>query len=76
ARAVMARARLDAATDPEGRVSLALEEAYVLVLLGDRRGAQERLDVYLAQLPMVRPLLARDPLLGSLLTRSTGGTAP
>jgi tetratricopeptide (TPR) repeat protein len=76
ARAVMARARLDAATDPGGRISLALEEAYVLVLLGDRRGARERLDVYLAQLPMVRPLLERDPLLTPLLTRSAGDTAP
>jgi DNA-binding SARP family transcriptional activator/TolB-like protein len=76
ARAVMARARVDAANDPGGRISLALEEAHVLLRLGDRDGARERLDVYLAQLPMVRPLLERNPQLGPLLRRSTGGAAP
>jgi DNA-binding SARP family transcriptional activator/TolB-like protein len=68
ARAEMARARLDAALDPESRVSLAYDEAFLLLLLGDRPGARERLEVYLAQRPTLRGALARDPLVRALLT--------
>lgn len=69
ARAVLARARVDAAADPEGRVSLAYDEAVLLLLLGDRAAARERLDVYLAQRPGARAALARDPLVRPLLAR-------
>ncbi|HEV3051674.1 MAG TPA: hypothetical protein VGX50_15320, partial [Longimicrobium sp.] len=42
ARAELARARVDAAADPESRISLAYDEAFVLLLLGDREAARER----------------------------------
>ena len=73
ARAVMARARIDAAADPESRVSLAYDEAFVLLLLDDRPAARERLEVYLAQRPALRGLMARDPLVRALLTPAGAG---
>jgi DNA-binding SARP family transcriptional activator/TolB-like protein len=72
ARAELARARVDAAADPESRIALAYDEAWVLLLLGDTASARERLEVYLAQRPALRQLLARDPLVRTLLT----GPAP
>jgi hypothetical protein len=66
ARAELARARVDAAADPESRISLAYDEAFVLLLLGDREAARERLEVYLAQRPALRGALARDPLVREL----------
>jgi DNA-binding SARP family transcriptional activator/TolB-like protein/tetratricopeptide (TPR) repeat protein len=66
ARAEMARARLDAALDPEARVSVVYDEAHLYLLLGDRARARERLDVYLAQRPAIRALMARDPLVRAL----------
>ncbi|HYR09265.1 MAG TPA: hypothetical protein VEQ60_15885, partial [Longimicrobium sp.] len=68
ARATLDRARVDAAADPQARVSLAYDEAVVLLLLGDRDQARERLEVYLAQNPGLRPFVARDPLLRELFT--------
>ncbi|WP_420127529.1 BTAD domain-containing putative transcriptional regulator [Longimicrobium sp.] len=70
ARAVLARARLDAAADPESRVSMPYDEAYILLLLGERAQARERLEVYLAQRPEMRAFTARDPLMRELLTSS------
>ncbi|HEY0018419.1 MAG TPA: BTAD domain-containing putative transcriptional regulator [Longimicrobium sp.] len=74
ARAELARARVDAALEPESRVSLAYDEAYLLLLLGDRAGARERLDAYLAQRPALRGLLARDPMVRELM--AARGAAP
>jgi DNA-binding SARP family transcriptional activator/TolB-like protein len=68
ARAALDRARLDAAVDPQARVSLIYDEILVLLQLGDRDQARERLEVYLAQRPDQRPMLARDPLLRELFT--------
>ena len=68
ARATLDRARVDAAADPDARVSLLYDEAYLLLLLGDRPAARERLGVYLAQRPWARQFAARDPLLRGLLT--------
>ena len=68
ARAELARARVDAALDPDARVSLLVDEAYLLSLLGDRAAAVERLSVYVAQRPEDRAFLERDPLLKGLLT--------
>jgi DNA-binding SARP family transcriptional activator/TolB-like protein len=70
ARAELTRARLAAAPDPDARVSLLYDEAALLLLLGDRRGARERLDVYLAQRSWGREFAARDPLLRDLLSGS------
>jgi hypothetical protein len=68
ARAELARARVNAAADYELRVSLAYDEAVLLRLLGDRQGARERLEVFLAQFPSERAAKARDPLVHGLLT--------
>jgi DNA-binding SARP family transcriptional activator/TolB-like protein/tetratricopeptide (TPR) repeat protein len=67
ARAELARARVDAAVDPDARVSLIPDEAYLLYLLGDRAAAVERMRVYLAQRPQDRALLEREPTLRLLL---------
>jgi DNA-binding SARP family transcriptional activator/TolB-like protein len=67
ARAELARARVDAALDPDARVSLLPDEAYLLNLLGERAAAVERLRVYLAQRPQDRALFEREPMLRSLL---------
>ncbi|HEU0301255.1 MAG TPA: hypothetical protein VFR37_17455, partial [Longimicrobium sp.] len=75
ARAEMARARLDAAVDPEAQVSLVFDEAYLLLLLGDRGGARERLNVYLSLRPTMRPMMGRDPdpVVRELLTLGGSG---
>ena len=68
ARAVMDRARLDAAVDPESQVALALDQAYLLLMLGDREGARRQVQVYLAQRPTLRDYISRDQQLAPLLT--------
>ncbi|HST58203.1 MAG TPA: BTAD domain-containing putative transcriptional regulator [Longimicrobium sp.] len=73
ARAELARARVDAAVDPETRVSLAYDEAVVLLLLGERAAARARLRVYLAHRPALRSMILRDPIVGPLLTSPGGG---
>jgi DNA-binding SARP family transcriptional activator/TolB-like protein len=77
ARAEMARARLEAAVDAESRVSLAYDEAYLLLLLGDRGGARERIEVYRAlRPPSLRPFIDRDPLVRTLLSGPAAGASP
>ncbi len=66
ARAVLARARRDAASDSASRVSLAYDEAYVLLVLGERGAARRRLDEYAAARPELRAYLPRDPLFRDL----------
>ncbi|HEX2208060.1 MAG TPA: hypothetical protein VHG93_10295, partial [Longimicrobium sp.] len=66
ARAVLARARVDAAVDPESRISIPYDEAVLLMLLGDRAQARERLQVYVALRPSMREIVDRDPLVRPL----------
>jgi DNA-binding SARP family transcriptional activator/TolB-like protein/tetratricopeptide (TPR) repeat protein len=66
ARAVLARARAHAPADPQERISMAYDEAVVLLLLGDRAAARARLDWYLERRPTLRPFMARDPLVREL----------
>jgi len=68
ARAVLARARAQAAGNAASRVSLLYDEAYVTLLLGDRAGARRLLDAYLAARPELRPYLARDAAFRTLFT--------
>ena len=67
ARAELARARVDAALDPDARVSLLPDEAYLLSLLGEHAAAVERMRVYLAQRPQDRAFMEREPMLRLLL---------
>jgi DNA-binding SARP family transcriptional activator/TolB-like protein len=76
ARAVLARVQLDAAADPQSRVSLIYDEARLLLFLGDRVGARARLDVYLAQRPDLRDFVTRDPAFAPLFLRRNDGAAP
>ncbi|HEX6913255.1 MAG TPA: hypothetical protein VF142_22780, partial [Longimicrobium sp.] len=67
ARAVLARARRDAAGDADARVALLYDEAYALLLLGDRAQAQRVMRAYVDARPALRPYLMRDPLVRGLL---------
>jgi hypothetical protein len=67
ARAVLARARRDAAADEESRVSFEYDEAAARLLLGERDQARRALDAYLDARPAMRPYLERDPLVRDLL---------
>ncbi|MDB4950653.1 MAG: Protein kinase [Gemmatimonadetes bacterium] len=60
ARAVLARARSDAAGDPDLRVSFWLDDAYVRVLLGERDEARRLLDAYLKVRPTFADYARRD----------------
>jgi DNA-binding SARP family transcriptional activator/TolB-like protein len=68
ARAVLARARRETAGDPEARVSLAYDEAYLQVVLGDVEAARRSLEAYAAGRPGVREYLARDAVFRGLLS--------
>jgi DNA-binding SARP family transcriptional activator/TolB-like protein len=68
ARAVVARLRARAAADPELRIPLMYDEAYVAVFLGDRAGARRLLDAYLAERPALRAYVARDAVFRDLFT--------
>ncbi|HST61043.1 MAG TPA: hypothetical protein VLK84_20230 [Longimicrobium sp.] len=68
ARSLLARARAAAGADPELHLSLGYDEAVVLLLLGERGAARERLDQVLARRPALRPFASRDPLLRELFT--------
>lgn len=73
ARAVLTRARREVGSDPELRLSLAYDEAYVRLLLGERGEALRLLDELVRARPALRPFLARDPLFRGLLTNGAGG---
>jgi tetratricopeptide (TPR) repeat protein len=66
ARAVVARARAQAAANEDLRIPFLYDEAYVRLLLGDRAGARRLLDEYLAARPSFRAYLARDVLFRDL----------
>ena len=76
ARAVIARARAEAAGDPALRVSLAYDEAYVRLRLGEREAARRLLDEYVAARPTLRSFIARDPLFRELCTPAPPGGPP
>jgi TolB-like protein len=69
ARAVLARARTEAAASADSRVSFLYDEAYVVLLLGDRAGARRLLDAYLAARPELRAYVTRDAAFRTLFTR-------
>jgi Flp pilus assembly protein TadD len=62
ARAVLARARAVASRDPELRLSLAYDEAYVYLLLGRPDTARALLEWTFTRRPSQRTFAARDPL--------------
>jgi DNA-binding SARP family transcriptional activator/TolB-like protein/tetratricopeptide (TPR) repeat protein len=68
ARAMLARARLAAGSDPELRLSLAYDEACARLMMGQRDSARALLAWMFARRPSLRPLAARDPLFRGLLT--------
>ncbi|HEU4886131.1 MAG TPA: hypothetical protein VFT45_28085, partial [Longimicrobium sp.] len=62
ARAVLARAREEAAAQSDGsRVAFLYDEAFATLLLGDRAGARRLLDAYVGAQPALRPYVAREP---------------
>jgi DNA-binding SARP family transcriptional activator/TolB-like protein len=67
ARALLAGARALAAGDPTLRLSLAYDEAYVHLALGQRDSARALLAWVLARNPAMRPFAARDPLFDGLV---------
>jgi hypothetical protein len=64
------------AGDTAATVSLAYDEACVLMLLGDREAARARLEVFLAAFPTYRTSLRRDPLFRGLFAGNPGGVTP
>ncbi|MDB4951877.1 MAG: protein kinase, partial [Gemmatimonadetes bacterium] len=67
ARELLARAERDAGRDAGLRLSLAYDEAYARLLLGERDSARALLGRTLALRPELRPFAARDPLLRELV---------
>jgi DNA-binding SARP family transcriptional activator/TolB-like protein len=79
ARAGVARARREVGNDAELRLSLAYDEAYVRLRLGEREAARRLLDALVAARPPLGPYLRRDPLFRELFTpppASSPGTRP
>jgi DNA-binding SARP family transcriptional activator/TolB-like protein len=72
ARAEGARARREVGSDAELRLSLAYDEAYVRLRLGERDAARRLLDELVAARPPLGPYLRRDPLFRELFTGSPG----
>lgn len=68
ARAELARARAATAHDSALRLDLAPDEAYIRLLLGERTQAIALVRAFISARPVMRALLARDPLLGVLIT--------
>jgi hypothetical protein len=64
ARAMLARARRAAGNDPELRISLAYDEAYVQRVLGAPDSARALLEWAFTRRPSLREFAARDPLFG------------
>jgi tetratricopeptide (TPR) repeat protein len=75
ARAVLDRARREVADDSEARIDLAFDEAWLLVLLGDREGARQVLERYAAARPAARAYAARTPVFRGLLRPAAPATA-
>ncbi|HYW09073.1 MAG TPA: BTAD domain-containing putative transcriptional regulator [Longimicrobium sp.] len=71
ARAELARAHRDVQSQPELRVDLAYDEAYLRLVLGERAAADSLLRYYAAAKPGIAPFLARDPLFTGI-----GGRTP
>ncbi|MET0398152.1 MAG: hypothetical protein ABW277_15230, partial [Longimicrobiaceae bacterium] len=71
---VMARAREEVGGDPDLRLSLDYDEAYVRLLLGEREAARRLLSGVLARRPALRPFAERDPLFRGLLAVPATGT--
>jgi hypothetical protein len=76
ARAVLARARSDAAGDDESRVALLYDEAFALLLLGDDAQARRVMRAYVDARPALRPYLMRDPLVRGLLATAAAAPPP
>jgi DNA-binding SARP family transcriptional activator/TolB-like protein len=70
ARAVLARARTEAAADPDLRVSLWYDDACVRVLLGEKDEARRLLAAYLRERPTFTEFVRRDALLRGLFADS------
>lgn len=76
ARAVVAQLRALAAADPELRIPLLYDEAYVALFLGDRAGARRLLDRYLAERPAFRASVARDAVFRDLFAGDAAAAPP
>jgi len=72
ARAEVARARREVGSDADLRLSLAYDEAYVRLRLGERDAARRLLDELIAARPPLGNYLRRDPLFRELFTPSGG----
>ena len=66
ARAELARARRAAGRDSSLLLDLALDEAYLRLVLGDTARARRLMGQLLRERPLLRPLVERDPLLKQL----------
>ncbi|HEX6036542.1 hypothetical protein, partial [Longimicrobium sp.] len=73
ARAELARARGEAAGNPAVSRPMGWDEAYLLLVLGDRAAARARLDAWLAEYPSMRESAARDPLFRELFPDVSAG---
>ena len=67
ARAVLARARSEAAESGDSRVSFLYDEAFAALLLGDRADARRLLEAYVRARPELRPYVDREPVFRGLL---------
>jgi serine/threonine-protein kinase len=66
ARAEIARARRETASDTTLSMDLNYDEAYLRLVLGDRAEARRLIAAYVRARPLARDYLARDPLLRAL----------
>ena len=76
ARAVLARVRAQAGDDRDLRLSLAYDEAYVRLLLGERDAARRLLDTLVAARPALAGFIGRDPLFRGLFTSPAASGTP
>jgi DNA-binding SARP family transcriptional activator/TolB-like protein len=74
ARAEVDRARGEVGDDADLRLSLAYDEAYVRLRLGERDAARRLLDGLVAARPPLGPYLRRDPLFRELFTPPASGS--
>jgi tetratricopeptide (TPR) repeat protein len=76
AQAEIARARRETASDSTLSMDLNYDEAYLRLVLGERRRALELLKVYVEARPLAREYLARDPLLQGLRLPAPTDSSP